>query len=139
MYSQVGRGSFAGMRILRSLSPRPEGKIGVWPFDRIDASSVVVVEVYPSAFYPLANCRRPNPKKQTNEDVAKVVDTVLRRFEVGCGNKRPKSQDEIDAYVTSAALAYLANDTSKFLIPSHLQDLVAKEGWIFGVPFEGTQ
>lgn len=138
MYSQVGRGSFAGMRILRSLSPRAGRKIAIWPFDKSDASSLILVEVYPSAFYPLVNCRRPNPKKQTCEEVAKIVDTVLDRFEVSCREDRPTSQDEIDAYVTAAALAHLAKDASKFLIPLQLQDRVAKEGWIFGVTFGGA-
>jgi hypothetical protein len=133
MYSQVGRGSFAGMRVLRSLSQHAGGEIAIWPFDKLDTSALVIVEVYPSAFYPLADCRRPNPKKQTREQVASVVDKVLCHFGATCDDDRPISQDEIDAYVTSAALAHLSKDASNFSIPSHLHNLVAQEGWIFGV------
>jgi hypothetical protein len=138
MYSQVGRGSFAGMRVLRSLSPRSGGEIAIWPFDQIGASPVVVVEVYPSALYPLANCTRPNPEKQTPEEVTNVVDKVLRRFDATCSNNRPKLQDAIDAYITSAALAHLSKDATKFAIPTYLQSLAKQEGWIFGVPFENA-
>ena len=134
MYSQVGRGSFAGMRVLRFLSQRPGGEIAIWPFDRIDDARIVIVEVYPSAFYPFANCRRPN-SKHNDEQIAGIVDTVLSHFGTMCGDSRPKSQDEIDAYVTSAALAYLSMTTSSFAVPPRLRERVAKEGWIFGVPF----
>jgi len=134
MYSQVGRGSFAGMRVLRSLSPRPGGKITIRPFDRIDDARIV----YPSVFYPFANCRRPN-SKHSDEQIAGIVDTVLGHFGTMCGDGRPKSQDEIDAYVTCAALAYLSKTTSSFAVPPRLRELVGKEGWIFGVPFGGVQ
>jgi hypothetical protein len=139
MYSQVGRGSFAGMRVLRSLSPRRGGEIAIWPFDDISACPVVIAEVYPSAFYPLAGHKRPNPGSKKQAEIANVVDTVLDHFKVTCGDERPKSQDEIDAYVTSAALAHLSNDITNFLIPARLQELVTREGWIFGVPFGTVQ
>jgi hypothetical protein len=136
MYSQVGRGSFAGMRVLKSLDEW--NGLVVWPFDEIDFNKVVVVEIYPSAFYAMADCKRPNPEKQKREEVDIVLDKVLRRFNVTCGYARPLSQDEIDAYVSAAALAHLSKETSAFAIPEHLRETVAKEGWIFGIPTGGS-
>lgn len=138
LYSQVGRGSFAGMRMLKSLSSCASDRIAVWPFDEILSRELVIVEVYPSAFYRMADCRRPNPKTQTEEEVSRVVDKTLGRFNLACGTDQPRSQDEIDAYVTAAALAYLSNENSNFSVPDDACGLIAKEGWIFGVPFGGA-
>ena len=112
--------------------------ISVWPFDKTESSEVVIVEAYPSAFYVMASCKRPNPGKQTQQEVETIVDKTLRRFNVTCGRHRPHLQDEIDAYVTSAALANLSTDDSNFFTPDQLRTVIAQEGWIFGVPFGGS-
>ena len=136
MYSQVGRGSFAGKRMLRSLYVGNE--IAIWLFDEIDFSKSVVVEVYPSRFYAMADRKRPNPEKQTREAVDSVVNEVLRYLNVTCGYEKPGSQDEIDAFITAAAIACLTRQLSVFSVPSHLQAVVAKDGWILGVHFGGA-
>jgi hypothetical protein len=138
MFSQVGRGSFAGMRVLKSLSTQSDTEIAIWPFDDIQSQKVVVVEVYPSAFYPLANCRRPNPKKQARDAVEGTAGRTLKYFGVDHGEDVPRSEDEIDAFVTSAALAHISKDASSFSIPASLRATVAQEGWIFGVPTGGA-
>lgn len=133
MYSQVGRGSFAGMRVLKSLSPSADCGIAVWPFDKIDRSKIVIVEIYPSAFYPMVQCRRPNPEKQTREAVEEVIARVVQHFGVGRPEPELSTQDEIDAYVTAAALSHFSKDASNFSVPRHLQAAASQEGWIFGI------
>jgi len=135
MYSQVGRGSFAGMRVLNHLSPVINNGIAVWPFDNLRSKQTVIMEVYPSAFYPMADGRRPDPKKQTSAAVADLIRQVLRRFGVTSDEDIPKTQDGIDAYVTSAALAHLSKEQSNFVVPPYFREVASQEGWIFGVPF----
>jgi hypothetical protein len=131
---QVGAGSFAGMRLLHAL--RSLGRIAVWPFEAIDAAEIVLVEVYPSALYHDAKCRRPT-RNHSNSEFSAIVGKTLRHFGFDSGGAIPgRSIDAADAFVSCAALGHLAKQSEITVIPGDFRNEISKEGWIFGIPFE---
>jgi len=134
----VGAGSFAGMRILHTLRQLADKRIAIWPFDTSDTADVVIVEVYPSAFYAMAEQRRPNPKKDSQQAIAKVTRAVLNHFNISAKCLVVGlSGDKLDALIASAALASLVQKPGALHVPHALRETAAREGWIFGVPFGG--
>jgi hypothetical protein len=135
---QVGAGSFAGMRFLHALTSGPRSDIAIWPFDRIERANTVIVEIYPALFYASAGRRRPAPAQIKSGAYKRIAGAVLRHF--GCHDdvEIPVSIDAIDALVSAAAIARLSRQTGVFATPTDM-GVIAKEGWIFGVPFGGAQ
>jgi hypothetical protein len=132
----VGAGSFAGMRVLHALRQLRDKRIAIWPFDNTERADVVIAEIYPSAFYAMAKQRRPNLKKDSHEVVEKITRAVLDHFKIFAECRVDgMSGDQLDAFIASAALAYLAEQPAPFRVPNSLISSVIKEGWIFGVPF----
>jgi len=133
---QVGAGSFAGMRMLHQITKAHGDDVAIWPFDVVDGTKTAVVEIYPSFFYRRAGARRPK-----SSDLAKSSYGEIDRAMSYYGAKRSRetdvcrSVDQADALISAAALKRLANGNA-FESPKS-QNFDLREGWIFGVPFDG--
>lgn len=130
--TQVGAGSFAGMRMLHRLATRHGDSVAIWPFDAADGTKTTIVEVYPSFFYRKAGVRRP-ARADLLASNYEVLDEALRCY----GARRPRglacrSVDQADALVAAAALRQLS-DRAAFADPAST-GFDPREGWIFGVP-----
>lgn len=130
---QVGAGSFAGMRFLHLLAQRGSIGTAIWPFDAIENANVVVTEIYPAIFYRKAGQRRPSRRQFKSGDHAGVFQDVLHFFEIESKVEIPKSDDQMDALVSAAALSRLSRSVSSFVAPAD-PVISLREGWIFGVP-----
>jgi hypothetical protein len=132
----VGAGSFAGMRILHALRLLDDKRIAIWPFDQVETARIVVAEVYPSSFYAMAKQRRPNPKKDGQEIIEKVIRTVLKHFGIdarfGVGGL---SVDQLDALVSAVGLSALSKEVGAMTIPEAFWESASREGWILGASF----
>jgi hypothetical protein len=129
---QVGAGSFAGMRLLNRIARGQSNGIAIWPFDAIETANVVIAEIYPSAFYRMADRARPTPKQVKTGAHAAIVGDVLKFFDARYHENIPNSVDAIDALISAAAMMRLAQRPA--LLPSFDDpDISGNEGWIFGV------
>ena len=129
---QVGAGSFAGMRLLNRIARAQNKDIAIWPFDGIETAKVVIAEIYPSAFYRLADRARPTPRQvKSGTHLATAVDT-LEFFNARYEERIPDSIDAIDALISAAAMMRLSK--SPALFPSFDDpEISGNEGWIFSV------
>jgi hypothetical protein len=136
--TQVGAGSFAGMRILNAIKTRNRSDIAIWPFDQIDSQTIVIVEIYPSLFYLKKNFRRSGMNKRLGDDAFFAYrDAVLRSYGAEAIEKdHVRSVDCADALVSAAALATESGDIGSFDLPSDRKALMQREGWIFGVSMQ---
>ncbi|MGA7805343.1 hypothetical protein, partial [Bradyrhizobium sp.] len=135
--TQVGAGSFAGMRILNAIKAKNRPDIAIWPFDSIGRQTVVIVEIYPSLFYVKKNFRRADLNKRLKDDQFFAYrDAVLQSYGADAGESGVRSVDGVDALVSAAALAAEAANTGSFDLPSDRKALMQREGWIFGVPVQ---
>jgi hypothetical protein len=134
---QVGAGSFAGMRLLHRIA-RAQGKdIAIWPFDEIETAKVVIAEIYPTAFYRLADHTRPTPRRVKSGAHAVTAIDTLKFFDVRYEERVPDSIDAIDALISAAAMMRLSQ--SPALLPSFNDpEISGNEGWIFGVRHGGS-
>jgi hypothetical protein len=124
---QVGKGSLAGMRLLRWLK-RHDG-VAVWPFESGDEAALVVVETFPTAFIRMAGAGRGKVR-----DVERL-DPVLHHFGSAPwpGRTFAASDHAADAVITAAALRRLAPQPLVWN-PAGLSDRVRRtEGWTFGI------
>ena len=123
--SQVGRGSFAGMRLLHQA--RASG-LPVWPFDPVPAEGPVLVEIYPRAFLRLAGER--GTKLRTGAE----LDAALAALGSNpTGLDGPLPDHLTDALISSAGLRHIAGDLGFWRPPALTPAIARTEGWIFGV------
>ena len=124
---QVGKASLAGMRVLRRL--RAEG-IAIGPFEEPGASSLVVVEIFPTIFRKLAG------------HGTRKIDTPaeMHRALAALGARAPRlparlDDHDADALVTAAGLRRLARraEVDPWRPASMTPTAARCEGWIFGV------
>jgi hypothetical protein len=122
--AQVGKASFAGMRVLHKLAP----VMPIWPFDGKPATGPLVVEIYTRAFIRHAGLRG-----------LKVRDAAtLNRALVALGSQPSQiagqlSDHQTDALISAAGLRAIAGDAC-YWQPEGLTRAVARtEGWTFGV------
>ena len=130
--TQVGAGSFAGMRMLHRLATRHGDSVAIWPFDAVDGTKTTIVEIYPSFFYRSAGVSRPTRADLLASDY-RTLDKALGFY----GGRRRRGEacrsvDQADALVSAAALRKLA-DSASFAGPAR-EGFDPREGWIFGVP-----
>jgi hypothetical protein len=130
--TQVGAGSFAGMRMLHRLATSHGDAVAIWPFDAVDGTKTTIVEIYPSFFYRSAGVSRPTRSDLLASD-HRTLDKALGFY----GGRRRRDQvcrsvDQADALVSAAALRKLA-DGAAFVGPAG-KGCDPREGWIFGVP-----
>jgi len=122
---QVGKGSFAGMRLLHHA--RASG-LPVWPFDPLPAEGPVLVEIYPRAFLRLAGGRGTKLRDGTELDAA-----LAALGSAPAGLRGPLTDHLTDALISSAGLRHLAKDTSLWHPTALSPDIARTEGWIFGL------
>ena len=122
--AQVAKASFSGMRLLHRL----DGKVAIWPFDRLPTKASAVVEIYTRIY--IRNAGLPGQKIRT----AAELDVALAAL-----GSPPARLDHVptdhqtDALVTAAGMrAHLAHPAA--FAPSGLtRDIARGEGWTFGV------
>jgi hypothetical protein len=122
--AQVAKASFAGMRLLHRL----DGKVAIWPMDRLPTSGSAVVEIYTRIYLRRAGLsgRKLRSRAELNAALTGLGSPPARlRFE--------PNDHQTDALVTAAGMRALAADPSAFA-PSGLTPRIARsEGWTFGV------
>ncbi len=126
---QVGKGSLAGMRVLRHLRRNGGGAVRVWPFDEIGDGNCVCVEIFPRHF--LSRAGLGGRKVRALEP----LNRALRFFasDPVPGRAGDLSDHQTDALVSAAALRRLGADGAVWRPPSMTPCARAREGWIFGV------
>jgi hypothetical protein len=122
--AQVGKASFAGMRLLHQLGQT----LPVWPFDAKPAQGPLVVEIYTRAFIRHAGLRG-----------LKVRDADTLNQALAALGSRPSqiagqlSDHQTDALISAAGLRAIAGE-ARYWSPAGLTRAIARtEGWTFGV------
>ena len=122
--AQVAKASFAGMRLLHHL----DGKLPVWPFDRVQPRASAVVEIYGRLYIRMAGM---SGNKLRSVDDLNAALTALGSKQVR--SHAPLSDHETDALITAAGMRKHAAHPRAF-DPPGLGDAIAQtEGWTFGV------
>lgn len=124
--AQVGPSSVSGMRVLLKLHILYRDKVVIWPFDELDGSRSVIVEIFPRYFSRL---RRVNPRLSNHAN----LNAALEAFESEAIKDAPASEDEGDALLAAAALRSLSKNQDLLKMP---REEFRKEGWIYGVPVQ---
>ncbi|MFM5908050.1 MAG: hypothetical protein ACKOPO_10785 [Novosphingobium sp.] len=122
--AQVGKSSLTGMRLLHRLN----GRVPVWPFDRLPPRGPVIVEIYTSIAARAAGLRKGISKIRDGE----TLDRALA--ELGSASHRPMARYDdhaTDAILTAAWLRQVAH-RSDLWNPAGLDDVAQTEGWTFG-------
>jgi len=123
--AQVAKASFSGMRLLHRL----DGRVAIWPFDRLPESGSAVVEIYTRIYLRRAGMSGAKLRSQTD----------LNRALAGLGSKPVRLRFEpddhqADALVTAAGMRALASREPRAFAPDGLtKDIARTEGWTFGV------
>jgi hypothetical protein len=124
---QVGKGSLAGMRLLRWLKAQ-SGGVAAWPFDPTEGAGLVLVETFPTAFVRMAG--GGGGKIRDADRLNRVLAFFGSSAHAADGDL---SDDMADALVTAAALRYLTPRAGMWR-PPDLSDRVRRtEGWTFGI------
>lgn len=127
----VGIGSIAGMRMLHYVSSQLKQSYLIWPFNPINHSISVIVEIYPRLFFRLAGRNSARDWRDLT-----IVNEVLRHFDsnpLPPDTKAIESKDKIDAIISAAAIRHLAANLDTWNPPGLTDCARAYEGWIFGV------
>lgn len=124
--AQVGKSSLTGMRMLHQL----EGRVPVWPFDPVPDEGPVIVEAYTTIAARQAGLTGGSKMRDAER---------LRAGLAGFGIKRvPKlaryDDHSTDAILTAAWLAEAASNDRLWHPPQMTPEIVAVEGWTFGIP-----
>jgi hypothetical protein len=122
--AQVAKASFSGMRLLHHLN----GKVAVWPMDRLPESGSAVVEIYTRIY--LRRAGMSGSKIRSRADLNRALKGLgsppaRLRFE--------PSDHQTDALVTAAGMRALASNPRAFAPPGLTQEIAQSEGWTFGV------
>jgi hypothetical protein len=123
--AQVAKASFAGMRFLHHL----DGRVAIWPMDRLPASGSVVVEIYTRIYL-----RRAGMSGTKLRSLA-ALNLALEGFGSPPARLRFEPNDhQTDALVTAAGIRQLATAEPRAFDPEGLTPEIARtEGWTFGV------
>ena len=123
--AQVAKASFAGMRLLHHL----QGKVAVWPMDKLPRDGSAVVEIYTRIY--LRRAGMPGTKLRTKVE--------LNRALKGLGSRPVRlpfepNDHQTDALVTAAGMRALAMSEPRAFVPEGLTpELARTEGWTFGI------
>lgn len=124
--AQVAKASFAGMRLLHRL----DGRVPVWPFDRVPLSGAVVVEIYTAIAARAAGVRKGRSKLRD----ADALDTALAAL--GSAPHAPLARYDdhaTDALLSAAWLRASARRADLWSPPALHPDIARTEGWTFGI------
>jgi hypothetical protein len=122
--AQVAKASFAGMRLLHHL----DGRVAVWPMDRLPKRGSVVVEIYTRAFIRLAG--------QSGRKVRSLagLDQALGAFGSRPGGFTQAPNDhETDVLIAAAGMRAIAGEARWWNPKGLTPELARTEGWTFGV------
>ena len=123
--AQVAKASFAGMRLLHRL----DGRVAIWPMDRLPENGSAVVEIYTRIY--LRRAGLTGVKLRTRTDLNRALKGLgsppaRLRFE--------PNDHQTDALVTAAGMRQLALTEPRAFDPEGLTPEIARtEGWTFGV------
>ena len=123
--AQVAKASFSGMRFLHRL----DGKVAIWPMDRLQAHGSAVVEIYTRIY--LRRAGLTGVKLRSRADLNRALNGLgsppaRLRFE--------PNDHQTDALVTAAGMRALALQEPGAFDPEGLTPEIARsEGWTFGV------
>ena len=122
--AQVAKASFSGMRLLR----RIDGKVAIWPMDRIDPGRSAVVEIYTRIYLRRAGMSGAKLRSQADLNIALT----------GLGSQPARlafepDDHQTDALVTAAGMRAHARDPAAFAPQGLTPDLARTEGWTFGI------
>ena len=123
--AQVAKASFSGMRFLHRL----DGKVAIWPMDRLQAHGSAVVEIYTRIY--LRRAGLTGVKLRSRADLNRALNGLgsppaRLRFE--------PNDHQTDALVTAAGMRALALQEPGAFDPEGLTPEIARsEGWTFGI------
>jgi hypothetical protein len=123
--AQVAKASFSGMRLLHRL----DGKVAIWPMDRLPEHGSGVVEIYTRIY--LRRAGMPGAKLRSRVD--------LNRALAGLGSapaplRFEPDDHQTDALVTAAGMRALTMAEPHAFAPAGLtSELARTEGWTFGI------
>ena len=123
--AQVAKASFSGMRFLHCL----DGKVAIWPMDRVPEHDSAVVEIYTRIY--LRRAGMSGGKLRSRAALNLALDGLASlparlRFE--------PNDHQTDALVTAAGMRQLALTEPRAFDPEGLTPEIARsEGWTFGV------
>ena len=122
--AQVAKASFSGMRLLH----RMDGKVTIWPMDRLTETDSAVVEIYTRIY--LRNAGMSGKKLRTRADLNQAL--------TGLGSKPVRlkfepNDHQTDALVTAAGMRAHLNNPKAFTPPGLTPELARTEGWTFGI------
>jgi hypothetical protein len=123
--AQVAKASFSGMRFLHRL----DGKVAIWPMDRLPEHGGAVVEIYTRIYLRRAGMTGKKLRSRAALNLAlegRGSKPVRLRFE--------PNDHQTDALVTAAGMRQLATTEPRAFDPEGLTTQIARsEGWTFGV------
>ena len=123
--AQVAKASFSGMRLLHRLN----GRVAIWPMDRLPKLGSVVVEIYTRTYLRMAGM--PGKKLRSRSE----LNLALK----GLGSPPMRlsfepNDHQTDALVTAAGMRALARSEPRAFAPEGLTaELARTEGWTFGI------
>jgi hypothetical protein len=122
--AQVAKASFSGMRLLH----RIDGKVTIWPMDRLTETDSAVVEIYTRIY--LRNAGMSGKKLRSRADLNQAL--------TGLGSKRVRldfepNDHQTDALVTAAGMRAHLSNPKAFTPPGLTPELARTEGWTFGI------
>lgn len=124
--AQVGKSTLTGMRMLNRL----KGIVPVWPYGPIPEHGPVIVEIYTTIAARRAGMTRGS-KMRDKESLARALAT----FGVSAVPELELYDDHsTDALLTAAWLRDVADDSALWKPDALAPEIVAREGWTFGVP-----
>ena len=122
--AQVAKASFSGMRLLRRL----DGKVAIWPMEKLPTEGSAVVEIYTRIY--IRNAGLSGKKIRTT---ATLNSALVALGSPPVRLRTTPTDHQTDALVTAAGmLAHLANPNA-FNPPGLTAEIARTEGWTFGI------
>jgi hypothetical protein len=123
--AQVAKASFSGMRLLNRLN----GKVAIWPMDRVPDGGSAVVEIYTRIYIRRAGL--PGMKVRTR---ANLNDALAALGSPPVRLRAEPNDHQSDALITAAGMRQLVRSGINAFAPHGLTPRLARsEGWTFGV------
>jgi hypothetical protein len=123
--AQVAKASFSGMRLLHRL----DGRVQIWPMDKLPERGSAVVEIYTRIYLRRAGLSgtKLRSRVELNRALKGLGSAPVRlRFE--------PNDHQTDALVTAAGMRALAAEEPRAFAPEGLTPALARtEGWTFGI------
>jgi len=123
--AQVAKASFSGMRLLHRL----DGKVAIWPMDRLLDRGSAIVEIYTRIY--LRRARLSGTKLRSRVELDRALE-ALGSLPARLGFEPNDHQS--DALVTAAGMRALTAAEPGAFAPDGLTPEIARtEGWTFGI------